>query len=94
MRPVRQRLSGLSGRIPGQLYLLGFVDSGRVTINKHPWAVGDNQRSLSSGGVGVLWSDPRNFAVRMYFARKLGGEDAVSAPDKSGRFWIQAVKYF
>jgi hypothetical protein len=32
--------------------------------------------------------------VRAYYARKLGGEAAQSAPDRSGRFWIQAVKYF
>jgi hypothetical protein len=49
---------------------------------------------LSSVGVGVSWDDPGNFAVRAYYARKLGSEDAISAPDKSGRFWIQAIKYF
>jgi hypothetical protein len=32
--------------------------------------------------------------VKAYYARKLGSEDAQSAPDKSGRFWVQAVKYF
>jgi hypothetical protein len=42
----------------------------------------------------MTWDAPGNFAVRTYYARKLGSEDAISAPDKSGRFWIQAVKYF
>jgi hypothetical protein len=32
--------------------------------------------------------------VRAYYAVKVGSEDALSAPDKSGRFWVQAVKYF
>ncbi len=87
-------LAGLSGHVPGQVHLLGFVDNGRVTINKNPWFVGDNNRTLSSAGVGMTWDDPGNFAVRTYYARKLGNEDAMSAPDKSGRFWIQAIKYF
>ncbi|WP_233263155.1 ShlB/FhaC/HecB family hemolysin secretion/activation protein [Cognatiluteimonas profundi] len=87
-------LAGLSGHVPGQVHLLGFVDNGRVTINKNPWYVGDNERTLSSAGVGMTWDDPGNFAVRTYYARKLGNEDAMSAPDKSGRFWIQAIKYF
>jgi hypothetical protein len=44
--------------------------------------------------VGLNWSDTNDFAVRAYYARKLGNEVATSAPDESGRFWIQAIKYF
>lgn len=86
--------AGLSNRVPGQVHLLAFVDGGHITINKNPWNAGDNSRTLSSGGVGLTWDDPGNFAVRTYYAHKLGGEDATSAPDKSGRFWIQAIKFF
>jgi hypothetical protein len=32
--------------------------------------------------------------VRAYYAVKLGDEAATSAPDRTGRFWVQAVKYF
>ncbi len=91
---ARYLLQPLSDRGHGQVSLLGFVDTGRVTVNKDPWFVGDNSRSLSAAGVGLMWVDPGNFAMRMYYAVKLGSEDAVSAPDKSGRFWIQMVKYF
>ena len=87
-------LARLSERIPGQVHLLGFVDGGHITINKNPWYPGVNERNLSSYGVGMTWDAPGNFAMRTYYARKLGSEDAISAPDKSGRFWIQAVKYF
>lgn len=86
--------AGLSSRVPGQVHLLAFVDGGHVTINKNPWHAGDNDRTLASGGIGLTWDDPGNFAVRSYYAHKLGGEDAMSAPDKSGRFWIQAIKFF
>lgn len=79
---------------PGQMHLVGFVDHGSVTINKNPWFTGDNQRTLSAAGLGATWVDPGNFAVRAYYARKLGSTPALSAPDKSGRFWIQLVKYF
>jgi hemolysin activation/secretion protein len=87
-------LAGLSERVPGDVHVLGFVDSGHVTINKNPWYPGTNDRSVSGAGVGMTWDAPGNFALRTYYARKLGNEDAISAPDKSGRFWIQAVKYF
>jgi hemolysin activation/secretion protein len=91
---ARLLMARTSDRIPGQLHLLGFVDAGRITINKDPWFPGDNERNLSSAGVGLSWSEPGNWSVRTYYAWKLGSEDAISAPDKSGRFWIQAVKYF
>ena len=81
-------------QLPGQVQLIGFVDTGSVTTHKNPWEAGDNRRSLSGAGVGLNWSDTNNFMVRAFYARKLGDETAQSAPDKSGRFWIQAVKYF
>jgi hemolysin activation/secretion protein len=80
--------------LPGQMQLIGFVDTGTVTLTRNPWVAGDNRRTLSAAGVGVNWSDPGNFMVRAYYAHKLGSEMAISAPDRSGRFWIQMVKYF
>lgn len=91
---ARMRLPKLSQQMPGQMQLVGFVDTGRVTINKNPWESRDNHRTLSGAGIGLNWSDYNNFMVRAYYAAKLGDEAATSAPDKSGRFWIQAVKYF
>lgn len=91
---ARQRLTSLSGRTPGEFYLLGFIDHGRITIDKQPWFPGVNERNLSGAGIGGLWTDPGNYLVRAYYARKLGNEVALSAPDESGRFWVQAIKYF
>ena len=91
---ARYLLPKFSETLPGQMHLIGFVDHGSITINKEPWFAGSNKRKLSAAGLGLTWSDPGNFALRMYYARKLGSEKAISAPDKSGRFWIQAVKYF
>lgn len=92
---ARLQLPKFSERLPGQMQLIAFVDTGSVSINKNPWpGAGPNNRTLSGAGVGLNWSDPNNFMVRAYYAFKLGNEVATSAPDASGRFWIQAVKYF
>ncbi|MDB5946554.1 MAG: Polypeptide-transport-associated domain protein ShlB-type [Ramlibacter sp.] len=90
----RMALPNFSDRLPGRMQLVAFVDAGSVRINHSPWATGDNRRTLSGAGVGINWSDPGNFTVRAYYARKLGNEQATSSPDKSGRFWIQLVKFF
>lgn len=91
---ARMQLPKFSERMPGQMQLIGFVDTGSVTLNKNPWFAGPNTRTLSGAGVGLTWAESNNFFVRAYYARKLGSETAISAPDKSGRFWVQAVKYF
>jgi hemolysin activation/secretion protein len=91
---ARYQLPNFSESLPGQFQLIGFVDVGTVYSNRNPWSVSDNRRTLSAAGVGFNWSDTNNFMVRAYYAVKLGDEVAQSAPDRSGRFWIQAVKYF
>lgn len=91
---VRLLLAKLASHERGQVHLLGFVDTGHVMINQHAWSAGSNSRTLNSAGLGATWDDPGKFSVRTYYARKLGDEEAVSAPDKSGRFWIQVIKFF
>jgi hemolysin activation/secretion protein len=78
----------------GQMHLIGFVDTGTVTINKNPWAAGPNTRTLSGGGIGVSWAEYNNFVARAFWAQKIGNETATSAPDKNGRLWFQLIKYF
>jgi hemolysin activation/secretion protein len=78
----------------GQVQLISFVDTGTVTLNENRWDNSDRTRTLSGAGVGVNWFDFNNYSVKTYYAQKLGGEKATSAPDSSGRFWVQMVKYF
>jgi hemolysin activation/secretion protein len=78
----------------GRMNAVGFIDAGTITLNKDPWGPGDNHRTLSAAGVGLTWSERDNFLARVYYARKLGNEPALSAPDADGRFWVQLVKYF
>jgi len=91
---ARVLLPALSERLPGQVHLIGFADSGTVRINHDPWDNADNHRTLSGAGVGVNWIEYNNFSVKAYYAHKLGNEKATSAPDSSGQFWVQLVKYF
>ena len=91
---ARMDLPPLPAAIPGHMQLAAFVDTGHVTINRDPWAAGDNHRTLSGAGFGLNWGESGNFLVRAYYAHKLGAASATSAPDRSGRFWVQLVKYF
>jgi hemolysin activation/secretion protein len=91
---ARLLLPKFSERLPGQMHLIGLVDVGSVTVNKDPWTAESNSRTLSGAGVGFTWMDTNNFSLKTYYAFKLGNEPATSAPDSSGRFWIQVVKYF
>ncbi|CQR73457.1 Hemolysin activation/secretion protein [Sporomusa ovata] len=89
----RWRLPGLSGGL-SNLYLNTFCDYGNVMVNKHPYSTGDNRRSLTAAGLGLLWTRNRDFAIRMDYAWKIGSGEATADSDKSGRFWLQGVKYF
>lgn len=91
---ARYLLPTYSEAMPGRMHLIGFVDTGSVTTHKRPWVAGPNSRTLSGAGIGLSWTDPNNFMARAYYAVKLGNEKPTSAPDESGRFWIQLVKYF
>jgi hemolysin activation/secretion protein len=91
---TRLQLRKEAGDLPGQVQLIGFVDTGVVHANHTPWSSEENRRRLSAAGVGLIWSQASDFMVRAYYAIKLGNETARSAPDASGRFWVQGVKYF
>ncbi|MBW6521775.1 MAG: ShlB/FhaC/HecB family hemolysin secretion/activation protein [Desulfoarculaceae bacterium] len=91
---ARLLLPKFSERMPGQMHLIGFADTGTGTINKDPWTDEDNHRTLSGAGVGFTWADYNNFMVNVSYAHKLGNEKATAAPDASGQIWLQAVKYF
>ena len=80
--------------LPGQLQLVGFADTGTVKLNRDQWSQGENRRTLSGAGAGLTWTGANALLVKAYYAHKLGNAVATSAPDKAGRFWLQAIKYF
>ena len=91
---ARWLLPQWSPRAIGQLQLVGFIDTGSVTLDKNPWSAESNQRNLSGAGIGLNWSSADKFQVRLAYAHKLGDEAARSAPDANDRLWMQAIKYF
>jgi hemolysin activation/secretion protein len=78
----------------GNVHLIGFIDTGSVTLHRTPWVGGINSRNLDSAGVGITWVKYNDFELKAYWAHKLGSEPATSAPDESSRIWVQGVKYF
>jgi hemolysin activation/secretion protein len=91
---VEARMALPEFAIPGQLQVIGFVDTGTGNLSRDPWGTGRNRRTLSGGGLGLNWYEATGFTVKAYYAHKLGNAVATSAPDADGRFWINAVKYF
>lgn len=91
---ARLMLSDWAPDFPGQLQLIGFVDTGGVDYAKDPWFTGSNHASRSGYGGGLVWMAPENFTARASYARKIGDTAATSAPDRDGRFWFQVTKTF
>jgi len=91
---ARYVLPDFSGAMPGRLQLVGFVDVGAVSVAKDPWFPGPNSEHRSGYGAGLNWSSPNDFFVTTSYARKLGDQEATSAPDRPGRLWVQFVKLF
>jgi hemolysin activation/secretion protein len=80
--------------VPGGVELIAFIDVGTVRYAEDPWFTGPNVAHRSGYGVGVNWAAPNDFIVKVSYARKLGDEEATSAPDRDGRFWFQVAKLF
>jgi hemolysin activation/secretion protein len=91
---ARLLLPPLIEALPGRMQLVGFFDTGSVTLNKNPWFVGPNSRNLSAAGVGFTWVDNNDFLFSAYWAHKLGNDVATAAPDASDRVWLSVTKLF
>jgi len=91
---ARLKLGGAWEPLGGQLQAVAFADEGSVTYEKSPWLAGPNDRTLSAAGVGLNWTDRRNLMLKVSYAFRLGDERALSAPDGSGRVWVQLSKFF
>jgi hemolysin activation/secretion protein len=81
-------------RLPGELTLLAFVDHGAVTFNRNRFSPAPNSARLSGAGAGIAWIDNGNFQLKASYAHRLGNTRVMSAPDASGQFWVQAIKFF
>ncbi len=75
--------------------LIAFLDGGHVTsVHSGAPAGQRNGRSLYGAGVGVNWSNEANWVAHLHYARRIGGERALSEHDIGGRFWFQLYKFY
>ena len=74
--------------------LVGFYDTGVSFKEKNQTLEGANRRALSGYGVGIRWTKPGHWALKVDYARKAGSEAARSDIDRSGRLWVQSSFYF
>ena len=91
-------------RLPANFNLTGFIDAGRVRINKDNdilGAVTDNSADLAGVGVSAGWTASYGLTLQATVSRRLGsnpnptstGEDQDGSLTKN-RFWLQASMPF
>ena len=93
----------------GSLQVVGFIDTGRVTLHNATWAgwqpIGrpdfPNSYSLSGAGIGLNLLNEAGFTVRSSLAWKLGNNPGADANGRNSdgesggpRFWVQLIKKF
>ena len=93
----------------GAMQVLGFIDTGSITLHKTTWAgwqpVGvpgfPNNYSLSGAGIGLNIFKDNDFSIRSSLAWKMGsnpGRDVLGRDSdseaRSVRFWVQLTKQF
>lgn len=91
----------------GTVQLVGFVDTGNITLHKTIWtnsissATGKNNYWLSGGGLGVNLSKSGLYALRASWAHTIGDNPGRSTTGKNAdnygeenRFWLQASVWF
>ncbi len=67
-----------------------FYDTGTVTINATPWAVGDNERSLSGGGIGIRF-DADAWSLDACAAWRInGGSPQSDSKNDQPHLWVSA----
>jgi hemolysin activation/secretion protein len=91
---ARLTVNQWTGKLPGQLQAIAFIDVGAVDYAHEPWFVGRNREKRSGFGGGLIWSGPAGLIVKASYAHKLGDAAVTSGPDRSGRFWFQVIKLF
>ena len=76
--------------------LATFLDVGRATINKAPWATATaaNSATLAGSGVQMSWSESDDFGVRAFYARKLGTDPTNPDGSDRSRFGMQFAKSY
>lgn len=71
----------------------GFGDAGQVRMQHRPWHAGPNHSRLGGAGFGLLHTG-QDWSLDTALAWRLGSRLASSAPERSPRLWLKAMKHF
>jgi hemolysin activation/secretion protein len=82
------------GGLPGRLQLAGFYDYGRIWLSHDPWQAGHNTFTRSGAGASLTWSESGNFLARASYAFQLGPRATSYAPNSTGQFRLEFIKFF
>jgi len=74
--------------------LVALFDYGESRINHHSFAPGNNTRTLSGAGFGVNVTTVSGWLLRSAWSWRTSSEPATSDTPRSGRGWLQVVKFF
>ena len=78
----------------GAVQVEAFVDSGDVTVNADPWAVGENRAHLTGMGVGLDWNGPHQLAASVQVAVPVGSTPELVGTRAPVQVWAQLSKAF
>ena len=76
------------------LELVALLDHGESRINHSSFAPGANTRKLSGAGIGINVASGSGWLLRSVWSWRTGNEPATSDTPRSGRGWLQVVKFF
>ncbi|MEO8006370.1 MAG: ShlB/FhaC/HecB family hemolysin secretion/activation protein [Betaproteobacteria bacterium] len=71
-----------------------FYDAGHVKVNTHPWAGGDNDRSISGPGFGVRYQLGKLALDGTLAWRTAGGAPQSDTKDNRPQIWVSAAYKF
>jgi hemolysin activation/secretion protein len=71
-----------------------FADRGRIQVYKDAFTPGTNAASLSDIGAGLHWDGPREWAVSVQVATRVGPSSSLLRADSGARAWLQVQKGF
>jgi hypothetical protein len=91
-------------RLPASFSVTGFIDSGRVRVNKFndiPGASTHNEIDLAGAGISAGWTASFGLTLQATVSRRIGsnpnptssGDDQDGSLEKN-RFWLQASMPF
>jgi hemolysin activation/secretion protein len=82
------------GNLAGAWLAAAFLDVEHLTVNKSPWAAGENSATLRGAGVSLSWVGAHGWAAKASVAARFGGVPALVPDSSTVRAWAELSKGF